>query len=127
MGAAMSEPDFYEVLRYLKEIAARGKRVETRLTKYLGSIGFESGAQTPIWADGMVHVPTAASSLQDILRVIPAGWLKEVDDVEVWHGQTLLAVLTDLEEEGVNDYSARDAVETVITNWTGKPNDTPSS
>jgi len=86
-------------LRYLKEIAARGKRIETRLTRYLASIGFDSGAHVPEWVDGAVHLPRPSASFQDILAVIPAGWLAEVADVSIMHDGKLLGVLTIPQEE----------------------------
>lgn len=92
--------------QYLKEIAARGKRIETRLTKYLISVGFESGSRLPFWLNNEVHVPTPSASLQDILQVIPPGWLDKVDDVPVVHDGKLLATLTfpsDRGEESVDD------------------------
>lgn len=92
-----------EVMRYLKEIAARNKRIETRLTNYLNSIGFDSGAQPAVWADGEVHLPRAGASLEDALLVIPVGWLEEVHDVPVLHNGKVLAVLTSPYEDDLEN------------------------
>ncbi len=55
----------------LQEAVDRMRRVETRLTKFLVSIGFDTGVRQPIWNDGVIEVPSPACSLVDILSVVP--------------------------------------------------------
>lgn len=68
----------------IKEITDRTRRIETRLTKYLESRGFDTQVQKPRWSGaGRIDVPTQACSLRDCLEVVPDSWDPEVE-IEVY-------------------------------------------
>jgi len=74
------------------DIHLRMRRMETRLTKYLESIGFDTGCQRARWVSlGFVEVPSPACALKEILDLIPADWL---DDVDVIHQGKKIATLS---------------------------------
>lgn len=58
----------------MTEVVDRMRRVETRITAFLEAQGFDTGVRRPRWADGDILVPSAQSSLQDILNTIPEDW-----------------------------------------------------
>lgn len=56
----------------LHEIRDRTRRIETRLTKYLESVGFDTQTQRPYVDDcGHIVIPSLHCSLKDILAVLP--------------------------------------------------------
>lgn len=66
----------------LQEAVDRTRRIETRQAKHLTALGFETGARKPIWKGGVVgvvEVPSLATSLVDIISVIPELWDDEVE------------------------------------------------
>lgn len=71
-------PQFAE---QLKEVLQRVRRLETRVTMYLESQGFDTQVQRPKWdADRKtVALPSRATSLKDILAVIPKDTKGEID------------------------------------------------
>lgn len=80
-------------LALLQEVVDRTRRTETRLTKYLEAIGFVTGARKPVWQGGAIEVPSPATSLTDILSVVPDTWNPDADIVVLCHGHTLGYVL----------------------------------
>jgi hypothetical protein len=63
----------------LREIVDRLRRLETRLTKYMISQGFDSQTQTPVWLDdGYLEVPSLHVELSDIVKSVPDSWNEEV-------------------------------------------------
>ena len=58
----------------LDEIVERNRRIETRLTKYMESKGFDSRVQRSTWTRmGTVSVPSPSVGFAEILRAIPPG------------------------------------------------------
>ena len=81
-------------LDYAREAAERSRRIETRLTKYLASIGFETGSRTPLWYDdGVVSIPSRATSLVDILSVVPDSWDRNYEITVVHKSDVIGCVL----------------------------------
>ena len=72
-----------------QETLDRARRIETRLTKYLEAIGFETGARKPVWNGDGVEVPSPATSLTDCLAAIPEGWDDELEVPVTFRGQVL--------------------------------------
>jgi hypothetical protein len=71
-----------------RETLDRTKRIETRLTSYLVSVGFDTRTQRPLFLDdGSVSIPSMDCSVKDILGVIPADHFDYDEDrvVEVHH------------------------------------------
>ena len=58
----------------LTEVLDRTRRIETRLTKYMEATGFDTKVRRPTFANGIINVPTPATSLKDCLSVIPHDW-----------------------------------------------------
>lgn len=58
----------------LTEIADRTRRMETRLTKFLMTMGFDTETHKPIWRNGVVHLPSMSASIKSCLEAIPEGW-----------------------------------------------------
>lgn len=66
-----------EILPLLNELIDRSRRTETRLTKYLESIGFDTRVQRPYWNGHSVIVPTPAVPICDILAVVPPDYASD--------------------------------------------------
>ena len=82
------------LMDYCKEAAERTRRIETRLTKWLVAQGFETGSSMPIWYDdGVVEVPSRATSLADCLAVIPEDWDRDYEITVMFGGHVLGVVL----------------------------------
>lgn len=76
----------------LKEIADRCRRMETRLTKFLESQGFETKVKKPEWQAGSVEVPSTACAIKDIVAAVPADWDTE-DEIIVTHkGDEIMSI-----------------------------------
>lgn len=67
----------------LQEVVDRCRRMETRLTKFLETQGFDTKVRRPLWRNGEVIVPSMATSLHDVLATIPAEWNKS-NEVQVY-------------------------------------------
>lgn len=67
-----------------REAIDRLRRMETRMTGFMQWMGYDTGSDRPVWANGIVNVPTPGASLRDIMAVIPPEWSHE-DEVEVHH------------------------------------------
>lgn len=63
-----------EILPMLNELVDRSRRTETRLTKYLESIGFDTRVQRPYWNGHSVIVPTLSTPIGEIVAVVPADY-----------------------------------------------------
>jgi len=86
---AMTYDDRDWTTKTLEELRDRTRRVETRLTKYLESQGFDTQTQRPEWrSDGYVNVPSPNISLKDVLSVIPHTYL---DEVRIVHKGVIIA------------------------------------
>jgi hypothetical protein len=82
------------LMDYAREAAERTRRIETRLTKWLVSEGFETGSQLPVWYDdGVVEVPSRATSLTDIQSVVPIDWDRDYEITVMFRGHVLGVVL----------------------------------
>lgn len=55
-----------------REIVERCRRIETRLTKFLESQGFDTHVKRPFWNGKAVVIPSLGCSVQDMLSAIPA-------------------------------------------------------
>ena len=55
----------------LNELIDRSRRIETRLTKYLESIGFDTKVQRPYWNGHSVIIPTPNAPLAEIIATVP--------------------------------------------------------
>lgn len=60
----------------LKEMSDRMRRMETRLTKFLMTMGFDTETHRPLWRDGTIYLPSTSASLKSCLEVIPEKWPK---------------------------------------------------
>lgn len=64
--------------RHEKEMVDRLRRIETRLTKYMLTQGFDTQSQKPTWlGDGVIDIPSRSCALSDCLEAIPADWVKD--------------------------------------------------
>lgn len=55
----------------VQEIKDRCRRLETRLTKYLETQGFDTQRRMPLWKNGEIAIPSMECSVADIMSVIP--------------------------------------------------------
>lgn len=77
----------------LSEMLDRTRRIETRLTRYLEQNGFETGVQRPTWDPrGVIHIPTRACSIHDMLAVIPPEWPLTEEIIVRIHGDFVMAI-----------------------------------
>ena len=58
----------------LKEVLARSRRTETRLTRYLEGQGVDTGIQRPFWRNGKIIIPTPAVTIESIVQTVPRSW-----------------------------------------------------
>ena len=83
-----------EIARDAREACDRLRRVETRQAKYLASIGFDTGARMPLWHDdGVIELPSRATSMADIMSVVPEDWDRDYEIIVLFQGQVVGAVL----------------------------------
>lgn len=73
----------------LREIKDRCRRMETRLTKFLESQGFETKVKRPTWREGCVFIPSLECSIKDILSVVPTDWPSGDAVIVSHHGREL--------------------------------------
>ena len=59
---------------FRRETSDRLRRIETRLTRFMESQGFDTEVRRPAFKDGHLDIPTDATSLRDILAAVPDGW-----------------------------------------------------
>lgn len=62
----MSSPDHGQ-----KEILARSRRIETRLTSLCQFMGVPTGAQTPEYNNGKLTIHSAHTSVKELLDSVP--------------------------------------------------------
>lgn len=80
--------------RDMKEVMDRCRRMETRLTRFLELQGFDTQTAKPMWqADGVIHIPSPATSLKDCLAVIPETWVRG-DVIQIQHRGEVLCEVT---------------------------------
>jgi hypothetical protein len=60
----------------LNEVHERTRRIETRLTRFMESMGVDAGGKRPVWGDGVVFLPSLSCSVHQIMAVIPEEWDK---------------------------------------------------
>lgn len=60
------------------EISDRLRRIETRLTKFMTFMGFETMVSKPTWTGENVDVPSPMCSIKEILETVPQGWAETV-------------------------------------------------
>lgn len=75
-----------------QELLDRTRRIETRLTTFLVSQGFEVHATMPVWSNGVITIPSMGCSIRDIMKAIPEDWCSE-DDVAVTHRGDAIAYI----------------------------------
>jgi hypothetical protein len=80
----------------LRELRDRMRRVETRLTKFLQSQGFDTMSQQPLWKDGVVDVPSMSCSIKDVMSVIPGDW---DSDIAIVHKRQPMMVWSQWEDD----------------------------
>ena len=73
----------------LNEIRDRMRRVETRVTKFLESQGFDTGTKRSRWERGVIHVPSPQTGMKDILETIPPGWDRSEPVIVMHEGDEL--------------------------------------
>lgn len=75
------------------EVFDRVKRIETRLTNYLTSVGFDTQSTPCKWTwPNKVVIPTERVSVRDVIATIPLDVSSETV-VEVWCKEVCLMVL----------------------------------
>ena len=74
----------------ISEILDRTRRIETRLTRFMEDQGFDTQVRRPVWNNGVINVPSPATSLKDCLAVIPPSWNPD-DPIVVMHKDTKVA------------------------------------
>ena len=73
-----------------KEVLDRLRRIETRLTTFMISQGYDPGGNHPRWDGAALHIPSTKVALQDMLDAIPDG----VASAPLWIEGDYLATLT---------------------------------
>lgn len=64
----------------MDEALDRLRRLETRFTKFMEKEGYDTGVARASWLRrGAVTIPTPATSIKEILSVIPAGHRLQVE------------------------------------------------
>lgn len=59
----------------MQEVVDRCRRMETRLTRFLESQGFDTQVKRAVWLkSGQIVVPTPAVAVKECLSVIPSDW-----------------------------------------------------
>lgn len=58
----------------LKEVTARVRRTETRLTRWLEAQGLDTGIQRPFWKDDRIILPSPAVTIETIIQAVPRAW-----------------------------------------------------
>lgn len=83
----------FEFESKMTEVVDRCRRMETRLTKYLESTGFDTGTKRPVWRDGTIVVPSVDCTLRSLLDVVPHSWPAD-DEIFVSHkGELVVSIL----------------------------------
>lgn len=77
----------------MTEVVDRCRRMETRLTKYLESQGFETGTKKPVWRDGTIQAPSIDCSMRDLLRCVPLDWPLDDEIFVSVKGQLMMSIL----------------------------------
>jgi hypothetical protein len=77
----------------MKEVVDRCRRMETRLTRFLETQGFDTQVKRAEWRaqDGVVVVPSPSVSLKEILMMVPYDWDSAVP-IRVEHKGETMAV-----------------------------------
>jgi len=80
----------------IKEIGDRMRRLETRLTKFMETQGFETKSRRPVFEPGesigTVSIPSMGCSVKDILASISEDWDQGLE-VQVMHeGQFVMSI-----------------------------------
>lgn len=76
----------------VREVKDRSRRIETRLTKLMTHLGYETQASMPEWRDNHVEVPSISTAIKDVLAVIPDNWNANVP-VPVLHKRERLCYI----------------------------------
>lgn len=81
----------------IREIVDRCRRIETRVTKFLESQGFDTKVRRPEWRDtGVIVIPSLACSIRDCIVVVPANWDND-QPIDVMHqGAVVMQFYRDL-------------------------------
>lgn len=76
----------------VREVKDRSRRIETRLTKLMTHLGYETQATMPAWQRNCVEVPSISTAIKDILAVIPDDWNADIP-VPVVHKREMLCYI----------------------------------
>jgi hypothetical protein len=76
------------------EIKDRARRIETRLTKFLESQGFDTQRKLPTCRGNVVSIPSMECSLADIMAAVPSPRVPGLDSIVITHKGTTVAVLS---------------------------------
>ena len=91
-----------DVTPMLNELVDRSRRIETRLTKYLESIGFDTKVQRAYWNGHSVIIPTPNTPLSEVLAQVPQDYPDDEPIPVRCRGQFIMEFFrTDL-EDGAN-------------------------
>jgi hypothetical protein len=75
----------------MKEVVDRCRRMETRLTRFLESQGFDTQVKRATWrGDGTIIVPSPSVALKEVLATIPSTWSRDVA-IDIEHKGEILA------------------------------------
>lgn len=78
----------------IKEVKDRCRRIETRLTKFLESQGFDTQRKMPVCRGNVVSIPSMECSIADILSVVPSPSAPGYSSVVVQHKGETVGVLS---------------------------------
>ena len=67
---------------FRRETSDRLRRLETRLTRFMEWSGFDTEVRRPQFYDGVLDIPTDATSLRDCLLALPSDWTSPVSLVQ---------------------------------------------
>lgn len=74
----------------MQEVLDRCRRMETRLTRFLETQGFDTQTQRATWRDdGVISVPSASASFREIVALIPDEW-PAMDEIVIEHKDQIL-------------------------------------
>ena len=76
----------------MTEVVDRCRRMETRLTKYLESTGFDTGTKRPLWRDGTISAPSVDCTMRALLGVVPKDWPTEEEIYVSVKGDLIMSI-----------------------------------
>lgn len=82
----------FELESKMTEVVDRCRRMETRLTKYLESTGFDTGTKRPLWRDGTIAAPSIDCTMRALLAVVPKDWPTEEEIYVSVKGDLIMSI-----------------------------------